>query len=691
MHDDQDQRPDDKPPGRDDATTTDAPVRVAGVTAGPDAEALEAEALGQDLSEERAQSLIEEFESEGRAQPLGGIWRWVAGGLAVGLAVYALYATRVPLTTQVYRSAFLGGALCLTFLMFPVHKRWAGRVMPWDFLLAAASVVVFAYPIVNLDEFVRRAARPTETDLWMGAVAIALIIEATRRTIGWILPAFTVLLLVYGRYGDLVPGQWGHRGYDLERMVGTFYITLEGIFGVPLEVAATYIILFTIYGAVLELSGAGKFFLDFSFAATGRKASGAGRTTTIAGFLLGTVSGSGVATTVTLGSVAWPMLRRAGYDRESGGAVLSAGGIGAILSPPTLGAAAFLIAEFLQISYLEVLKMATIPTVLYYLSIFLMIELDARKMGTRAVPIQTLPLKILTLRYGYHFTSLVAIVVLMTIGFTPLNAVFWATVLAFFLSFIRRETALTPRRTARALESGTIGTLSVAATCATAGIIVGVFTLTGLGLKMSDLIVDLAGGTLFWTVLFTAIAIWVLGLAVPVTASYIIAAAITAPALTQLGVPEPAAHMFIFYYAVLSEVSPPTALAPFAAAAITGGNPFKTMMVTWKYTLPAFIVPFMFVLNTESGTNLLALGDLGPVILATTTACIAIVALVAGVGGWILGPATWLERALLLPAAGLLLYTGPLQDAVGLALFAAAVGLHLLRVRGAGPALRPGV
>ncbi|HUG61041.1 MAG TPA: TRAP transporter fused permease subunit [Methylomirabilota bacterium] len=675
-------------PGQDPT----APIPVAGVTAGPDRDALAAEALGQDLSEEQTQALIEEYETEGRAQPLGGVWRWVAGGLAVALAAYALYATRTTITTQVYRSAFLGGALCLSFLMFPVHKRWTGRVMPWDIVLAAASVVVCAYPIVNLDEFVYRAARPTETDLWMGTICIVLILEATRRTIGWILPAFAVLLLLYGRYGDVFPGQYGHRGYDLERMVGTFYITLEGIFGVPLDVAATYIILFTIYGAILEFSGAGKFFLDFSFAATGRKASGAGRTTTIAGFLLGTVSGSGVATTVTLGSVAWPMLRKAGYDKESGGAVLSAAGIGAILSPPTLGAAAFLIAEFLQISYLEVLKMATIPTILYYLSIFLMVELDARRMGTRAVAIVTLPLRTLTLRYGYHFTSLVAIVVMMTIGFTPLNAVFWATVLAVGLSFLRRETALTPTRAVRTLESGTIGTLSVAATCATAGIIVGIFTLTGLGLKMSDLIVDVAGGTLFWTVVFTGIAIWVLGLAVPVTASYIIAAAITAPALTTLGVPEPAAHMFIFYYAVLSEVSPPTALSPFAAAALTGGNPFKTMMVTWKYTLPAFIVPFMFVLNTETGVYLLALGDLGPVILATTTACLAIVALVAGVGGWIVGPASWPERALLIPAAGLLLYTGPLQDAVGLALFAAAVVLHVLRVRGAGPAaLRPGV
>jgi TRAP transporter 4TM/12TM fusion protein len=698
--------------------------------------------VDDDATTELQEVNVEDFEAESPTRHLHGFWMFVVAAIAIGLSIYVLYATRVTIPAQKYRVTFLAVALVLTFLLYPARRRgertfaipdillmMAGigilvyplldanltltallavaapalfLVLPaWledardgtlpslvksipDLALVAGAAVTSLYPLYDFDDFVYRAARPTETDVWMGAVCILLVIEATRRTIGWILPAVAVTLLAYGKWGYELPGEWGHRGYDVDRMVGTLYVSLEGIFGVPLDVAATYIILFTIYGAVLEFSGAGKFFLDFSFAATGRRASGAGRTTTIAGFLLGTVSGSGVATTVTLGSVAWPMLRKAGYDRESGGAVLSAGGIGAILSPPTLGAAAFLIAEFLNISYLDVIKMATIPTILYYLSIFLMIELDARKMGTRAVIIETLPVWTLVRRYWYHFTSLVAIVVLMVLGYTPINAVFWAIVLAFLLSFLRRDTAMTPVRTAQALRSGAVGTLSVAATCAVAGIIVGIMVLTGLGLKMSDLIVDLANNNLFLTVVFTGIAVWVLGLAVPVTASYIIAAAITAPALTTLGVPDVAAHMFIFYYAVLSEVSPPTALSPFAAAAITGGNPFKTMMVTWKYTLPAFIVPFMFTLNTTDGVHLLAIGDWDRVVLATATACLAIVALVAGVGGWVVQRASMVERAILIVAAGLLLYTGPVQDAVGLALLALGIGLHWMRVRGQG-------
>lgn len=641
-----------------------------------------------DFSEETVdtQALIEEFEAELPTRSFAGPIFWIVGSFAVLISVFALAKTQIIIPTQSYRVAFLGAALALTFMMYPWKRSAAHNPNIVDIAssiaLAILSIVASAYPfVVGFDAFLRRSVRPTETDVLMGVLLIILVLEATRRTVGWILPAFAAALLAYAHWGYLLPGDWGHRGYSLERIVGHMYIDVKGIYGTALDVAATYIVLFTIYGAVLEFSGAGKFFLDFSFAATGRKASGAGRTATIAGFLLGTVSGSGVATTVTLGSVAWPMLKKAGYEKNAAGAVLSAGGIGAILSPPTLGAAAFIIAEYLQISYLEVLKLATIPTILYYLCIFLMIELDSRKLRTTAVVIDTLPAKTLAKRYWYHFTSLFVIVGLMAYGYTPFKAVVYATAIAFLLSFLRRETAMGPRRTWDALRSGSVGTLSVASTCATAGIIVGVMTLTGLGLKMSDLIVDLANDTLLLSIIYSALAVWILGLAVPVTASYIIAAAVVAPALVSMDVPLVAVHMFIFYYAVLSEVSPPTALAPFAASAITGGNPFKTMMITWKYTLPAFVVPFMFTLDVDNGINLLMLGNWMDIVLSTITACFAIVALVAGVGGWILRQATVIERALLVIAAGFLFYTGPLQDAIGLAFLATAVLMHWLRIR----------
>jgi TRAP transporter 4TM/12TM fusion protein len=349
-----------------------------------------------------------------------------------------------------------------------------------------------------------------------------------------------------------------------------------------------------------------------------------------------------------------------------------------------MGAAAFLIVEFLNISYPQVIAMAIVPAVLYYLSIVLMIEADARRLGTKAVDVELPSVGTLTRRSGYQFLPLISIVVLLVTGMTPFRAVFWAMMLAIALSFVRRETALKPRRLVRALETGGRAVLAVTATTATAGIIVGVVLLTGLGLKISGIIVDLAGGNLFFTVLYAAVAVWMLGLAVPVTASYIIAAVMIAPALTLVGVPDVAAHMFIFYYAVLSEVSPPTALSPFAAAAITGGNPFKTMMLTWKYTLPAFLVPFAFTLSPE-GLGVLLQAPLADIVRTITTAAIGILALAMGLGGWLRQTATMVERTLAVAGGLLLFYATTITDVAGAALFVAAIALHLRRAAPSAP------
>ncbi len=625
-------------------------------------------------------------ESEVATRSLSGTTGKIATGLAAGLSLYALYWVVGIVQPQIYRVSFLLVALVLTFLLYPVSPRWKSRVTWLDLTLIAFAVVALGWPIFDFDQFVYRATTPTGVDLTLGIVTTILVLEATRRTVGPILPVTALVFLLYGYYGPFLEliglDLFAHRGYDVVRLVGTLYMTLEGIFGVPLDVAATYIVLFTIFGAILTHSGAGQFFITWTMAAFGRSGGGAGpgRTVAMAGFLLGTVSGSGVATTVTLGSVAWPLLRRAGFSPEVGGGILSASGIGAIMAPPTMGAAAFLIAEFLNISYLQVITMAFVPAVLYYLSILLMIEADARRMGTQGVDIDVPSLGALTRRSGYHFLPLVSIVALLLTGVTPFRAVFLATLLAIALSFIRKETALWPSRLLAALESGGKGVLSVAATTATAGVIVGVVTLTGLGLKIAGIIVTLAGGSLVLTVLYAAVAVWVLGLAVPVTASYIIAAVMIAPALTLVGVPAVAAHMFIFYYAVLSEVSPPTALSPFAAAAITGANPFRTMMLTWKYTLPAFLVPFAFTMSPE-GLGVLLQAPLPDIVRSVGTAALGVSALAMGLGGWLVRETSGLERTLAVIGGLLLFYAATITDIIGLGLFGAAIVLHLLRAK----------
>ena len=626
------------------------------------------------ITEERlkkAEAYIEE--EEGPSRRLTGKMGIFITVVAVLMSLVHLYAAIGIIMTQVLRGIHVMFVLFLTFLVFPSLKRFRNRVLWYDYLLSALGVAVIVYTFLDFEEFIYRSVTPTTWDLVFGAILIALVLEATRRTTSWILPVVVGSFLVYAVVGPWLPPPWTHRGYGLDRLVGHMYMTLEGIFGVPIDVSSTFIILFTIYGAFLEYSGAGKFFIDFSLCAMGGKPTGAGRTVTLASFLLGGPSGSGVATTVTLGSVAYPMLARAGYSKEAAGGLLSAGGIGAILSPPVLGAAAFLIAELLKISYLDVIIMATIPTILYYWAIFLMVEFDAKKFGAKVIAFdRTYSLWQLTYLYGFHFTSLIAIVAIMVLGFTPIMAVFWSTVIAFAVSFIRWDTALVPRKLIAALRGGSIGVLSVAATCASAGIIVGVVTLTGLGLKFSSIVIEYAGGSLLLTAIFTALVVWVIGLAVPVTASYIICAVIAAPALIKLGVPDFAAHMFIFYYSILSEVSPPTALSPFAAAALTGGDPYKTTMQAWKYTLPAFLVPFNFTLHPD-GVALLLKGSPAGIVWTFATALVGIFALAAGMDGWMFKKATWYEKAILIIAGLALVYPSWIYDVTGLVLVGFAV------------------
>ncbi|MCZ7642195.1 MAG: TRAP transporter fused permease subunit [Pseudorhodoplanes sp.] len=522
----------------------------------------------------RAEAYIEQ--EEGATNRLSGWTGTAVTAIAVAMSLFHLYAAYDIVPTQELRYIHVGFVLVLCFLLFPVARRFRDGIRWWDVLMGAVVVAIFAYALSGGDDFTDRATVPNRLDVFVGVVFIVLLIEATRRTIGWIVPVIALCFIAYALAGPWLPPPWNHRGYGFDALVGHLFITLEGIFGVPVDVSATLIVLFCIFGAFLQHSGAGKFFIDFSMTLMGSRANAAGRTVVLSSFLLGGPSGSGVATTVSIGAVAYPMMKRAGFERNAAGGLLAAGGLGAIISPPVLGAAAFLIAEFLKISYLDVIWMATIPTVLYYLALLFMVELDARRFGARGEPyVPEMSLGQLSRRYGFHFISLVSIIVFMVWGYSPTTSVFYATLMTMLMSYLTRETALTPKKLVRALSDGSTSALTAATTCATAGIIVGVVTLTGLGLKFSSIVIDYAGGSLLLTALYTALIVWIIGLAVPVTASYIICAVIAAPALIKLGVPDYAAHMFIFYYSVLSEVSPPTALSPFAAAAITGGDPLQ--------------------------------------------------------------------------------------------------------------------
>jgi len=695
------------------------------------------------------EELIERF--EGATRRLTGPVGLGVTLLALGSSLYHLWAAQAPYIRQLHLTRHLLLVLVLTFLLYPGWRGARPRVHPVDWLLVLLSVLGLGWVFWDFEHFVYRQVVPNLYDLLFGTLTLLTVLEATRRTTGWPLVILAVAFLLYAFYGPLLPEPWTHRGYDLYRVIGHLYVGLEGLFGIPLDVSASFIILFTLYGSFLEQSGAGKYFVDLAFALMGRRRAGAGQAVTVASFLLGGPSGSGVATTVTVGAIAYPLLRRSGYDPESAGGLLSAGGIGAVISPPILGAAAFIIAEILKISYLQVMVLAIVPTLLYYFSILLMIELDARRFGLRQVEIRAENPWRLAGRYWYLLASLVLIPLFMARGFTAIAAVFWCIVTTALTSLLRPETALVAVRRApdavpwspatrrivggilgaalalpltpalrslltlpslpaaalcaalgaavgaaaerawrepysgeplrpqplafrrlrvwevsvaplvAALVNGTKQVLTVAVTCAVAGIIVGVITLTGLGLKLSGIIVDLARGQLLLTLLYSGIALWILGLALPITATYIIAAAIIAPALIRLGVHELAAHMFIFYYAILSEVSPPVGLSPLAASALTGGNAFRTMLMAWKYTLPAFVVPFMFTVHPE-GMGLLLHAPWEVTAKVIVTSLLGLTSLSAAVNGWLLRRASWPERLALALCGLLLIYPATALD-----------------------------
>ena len=625
--------------------------------------------------------------------------------VAVGMSLFHLYAAFYIVPTHQLRVVHVALVLFLLFLSFPISNRFKNRLMWWDIIFSLLAVYISYYILSGGDDFTDRNTAPDPKDVYFGIALILLILEGVRRTNGMILVAVTVGFLLYALFGNHLPAPWTHKGYDLDRLVGFMYMTLEGIYGTAIDVSATLIILFTIFGAFLQFTGAGKFFIDFSFAAMGGKSSGVGRTIVLSSFLLGGPSGSGVATTVTVGSVAAPMLDKVGYEKNAAGGLLAAGGLGAIISPPVLGAAAFLIADFLKISYLDVLLMACIPTILFYLGLFVMVEIDVRKYKMKSIHFETAESAWqLTKKYWFHFFSLISIVVFMMMGFSPIMSVFFATVVSALTSMLREDTAIIPyawfkgkmpilsglynSNLTKSLAAGSTGVISIAATCAGAGLIVGTVTLTGLGLKFSSIVIQYADGSLLLTAIFTALVVWVVGLAVPVTASYIICAVIAAPALINLGVPAFAAHMFIFYYAVLSEVSPPTALSPFAAAAICKGDPYKTTLQSWKYVAPAILVPFMFVLD-KSGVSLLLMGSTtaladanwSEIAWITFTAIAGIICLAGGLQGWFIEKTNRVERLVMIASGVALAYPTNEADIGGFIGFGLVLLSQIIRNR----------
>ncbi|MCX5735581.1 MAG: TRAP transporter fused permease subunit [candidate division NC10 bacterium] len=578
---------------------------------------------------------------------------WVLALLYVGFVVWSLYGAVVPVETYLFRMVHMAFIYALSFLVFPTSKE-AGSWTRWlDIGLGTLGVATIAYAMIDLDQFVRRSTVPESADFWFGIAAIILLVEISRRAVGMQFTWVLIGILLYTYLGHLIPGPLSHKGYDLDRIVGHEFMTLEGIFGVPLSVSVSFVTLFVVYGTFMDAAGAGTFWLELSMAVMGRGPASAGRGAIITTALLGGPQGSGVATTMSVAPVMWPVLKQAGYTPNMAAGLIATGGIGAVLSPPLMGAAAFLIMQFLGVSFWDVVVMVTVPTLLYYAGTFFMIELEARKYNFTPPESSGMTVAAVMRTRGYHLISLIILIVLLGYGRSPEDSAIWAILTTILTSFLSKDRGewLMPRRLLDATVEGAVNMLPVAGLLAAAGLIVGAFSLTGLGLKISSLIMSLSGGSPILALILAMLASFIIGLSLPITATYIMTVVMVAPALVKVGMPAHVAHLLAFYFAVLSEVSPPVGLSPSAAAAVTGGNPFGAMMQAWKYSLPAFLVPFLFS-ATPTGANLLLVGaTLSGFVVATVTSTAALFLLSIGIVGYLYGVLSIPVRAVLIIVA----------------------------------------
>jgi TRAP transporter 4TM/12TM fusion protein len=624
---------------------------------------------------------------------LAGYAALVTGVVAVAMAAYHLYARLTKYAPDQHALLFitLAFSLVLSFLLWPGREGRAPDRIPWaDLGLAAAALACVGYMFVKYEYVVNRfpTAHPlSAADMAVGGAAMLLVLEATRRTIGAALPIVAFLFIAYALSGPALPGFLYHKGLTLEITIDQSYFTTEGIFGVPLTVAGTYVILFIIFGAFLEKSGAGQFFMNFANAIAGGARGGPGKVAVVSSSMFGTISGSAVANVMVDGWLTIPMMKKTGFKPEAAAAIEAVASTGGQIMPPIMGAAAFVMAEFQGVSYTKVMVAAAIPALFYYGALFASIHFNAVRSGLKGIPREELPiLGAIIVRQGHLFLPVIVLIGLLLMGFTPTYGAIVAAASVVAISWLRPATGLHWRTCLAALREGAEHTVPVAMACATAGIVIGIVLQTGLALRFTAFLVDFAGGSLMVALLITMFAGIVLGMGMPTTPAYIMQAALLVPALIKLGVTPMAAHMFAFYFSCLSAVTPPVALAVYAAASIGGAGLWNSGVQAVKFAAAGFIVPFFFVYNPA----LLFQGPWDEILRAVVTGSIGVVALAAGLEAYFLRPANWFERALFFAAAFLLIDPGAVTDAIGLVVLAAGLLLQKLRLRrvaaeGAGP------
>lgn len=634
--------------------------------------------------------ILAKYDKESAFRRYRGVMAIIVSIVALAFAAFQLYTAQLGIfTAQIQRSVHLGFALVLVFLLYPARKKSSKRITVLDVLFALAAAAIAGYVVINFIDLLYRAGDYTTLDLIVGGVGILLVLEAARRVVGLPIVIIASIFLLYNYFGRYIPGFLQHGGFPPDRIVGHMWYTTEGIMGIPLGVSSTFIFLFIMFGAFLEKTGIGKFFIDLANAVAGSAAGGPAKVAVITSALEGTVSGSSVANTVGSGSFTIPMMKKLGYRPEFAGAVEAAASTGGQIMPPIMGAAAFLMSEFTNTPYVQIAKSAIIPALLYFAGVFIVVHLEAKKTGLRGMKKDELPKMWRLMRdQGYLFLPLAAIIYMLVEGRTPTFAALFGLYTAVAVDFLATLVAAVRAGKlgatmkqffwdcVKALENGARGAVGVAIACATAGVIVGTVTLTGLGLKMADGLVTLAGGHLLLTLIFTMISSLILGMGAPTTANYVITSTIAAPALLKLGVPLLAAHMFVFYFGIIADITPPVALAAFAGAGIAKANPLKTGVNATKLAIAAFLVPYFFVYAPS-----LLLINVNWIVAARVIvgAVIGMVAVGAAVEGWLYTHSPWWERLMFMASGLLLIDPGLTTDIIGVVLMAVCIAMQLIR------------
>lgn len=643
--------------------------------------ALDPGALHESLTLEQQQELLEKYDLESNQRNPQNFMKYF---IYFGLLAFTLFQVYTAIfgqfPAQIQRTVHLGFALTFVFLLFPASRKLSKRTIPfYDYILAVIAIVVGSYWVINYDRLVQSLGQLQTMDFYIGILAVIIVLEGARRAVGLPITIIAGLFLLYAFYGQYMPDFMAHRGQSLDSIVNLMFFSTDGILGTPLAVSSTFIFAFLLFGAFLVKTGVGEYFNDLAIAIAGKLTGGPAKVAIFSSALQGTISGSSVANVVTSGSYTIPMMKRLGYNKNFAGAVEASASTGGQLMPPIMGAAAFLMVEFIGrgVTYWDIAKAAAIPAILYFTGIWIMTHFEAKRLGLRGLKDEEMPDRSKVFKKIYLLIPIVLIIILMMSGVPVIHAALYGIISCIIVGFINPDVKFGLKEVIDGMVDGARSALAVAAATACAGIIVGVVVKTGLGLSLANSLVKLAGGSILLTLFFVMIASLILGMGAPTTANYVITSTIAAPAIIALLAPDvPAsaaplivvlsAHFFVFYFGIIADITPPVALAAFAASGISGGDPIRTGVNSAKLAIAAFIIPYMIVF---SPALLMIDVTIWQILWVVFTAIMGMIAIGVGIIGYWYRPVSWIERIVLLAAGLAMIYPESLSDTIGLIVF----------------------